>query len=102
MVIEFYPVEKLKNEILAIVGEYLDLNSYRVFFFGSRVTGKNTKYSDIDIGVEGPKPVSVGILAKIREDMENLPLLYKIDVVDFTKVSADFRDVALQHIEELA
>jgi len=42
MVIEFYPVEKLKKEVLAIIGKYLDLNSHRVFFFGSRV-GRNRK-----------------------------------------------------------
>ena len=102
MRIEFYPVEKLKREVLAIVGKYLDLNTYRVFFFGSRVTGKNTEYSDIDIGIEGPAAVASGILARIREEMENLPLLYKIEVVDFKKVSADFREVALRYVEEVA
>jgi septum formation topological specificity factor MinE len=40
MKLEHYPVEKLKEEILKILRKYLDLKHYRVFFFGSRVTGR--------------------------------------------------------------
>ena len=40
-------------------------------------------------------------MAKIKEDFENLPILYKIDVVDFKKVSLDFYDLAKQKIETL-
>ncbi len=39
MKIEFYPEEKLKKEVREIISKYLDLNKYRVFFFGSRVRG---------------------------------------------------------------
>jgi len=39
MKLEFYPAGKLKKEILEIVGKYLDLKKYKVFFFGSRVKG---------------------------------------------------------------
>lgn len=99
MRLEFYPVEKLKKEILEIIKRYLDLYSYQVFFFGSRVIGKGDERSDIDIGIEGDKEIPYGIMARIREDIENLPTLYKIELVDFKKVSADFREVALQHIE---
>jgi len=35
----------------------------------------------------------------IQEEIENLPTLYKIDVVDFYDVSEKFREVAKQHIE---
>lgn len=99
MRLEFYPVEKLKNEILELVGRYLDLNSYRIFFFGSRVEGKGNERSDIDVGIEGAEEVPYEIMARIRDDIENLPTLYKIEIVDFKKVSADFREVALQHVE---
>lgn len=99
MRLEFYPVEKLKNEIMEIIGRYLDLNPYRIFFFGSRVAGKGNERSDIDIGIEGAEEIPYEIMARIRDDIENLPTLYKIEMVDFKKVSADFREVALQHIE---
>ncbi len=101
MRLEFYSSEKLKQEVGSIVGKYLDLNQNKIFFFGSRVTGKGDERSDIDIGIEGTKKISWQVMAKIKEDIENLPILYKIDVVDFKKVSPDFYDLAKQKIEIL-
>src|ERR1700752_1731694 len=99
MRLEFYPVDKLKKEILEIVGRYLDLNSYRVFFFGSRVIEKGNERSDIDIGIEGPDEIHYEVMARLREEIEDLPTLYKIEIVDFKRVSSDFREVALQQTE---
>ncbi|MBU6414642.1 nucleotidyltransferase domain-containing protein [Patescibacteria group bacterium] len=100
MRLEHYPVEQLKKEILAIVGAHLDLSQYRVFFFGSRVSGKGTDRSDIDIGIEGPY-ISSGVLLDIQEAIEELPTLYKIEVVDFKRVAPIFKEVALQDIESI-
>lgn len=99
MRLEHYPIEKLKQEILAILGRHLDLTKYRVFFFGSRVAGKGTDRSDIDIGIEGPKPIPVRAWAEIQEELEQIPTLYKIELVDFRHVPPKFRHVAEQHTE---
>ncbi len=99
MKLEFYPEEKLKKEILEIIGKYLDLKKYKIFFFGSRVIGKNFLRSDIDIGIEGPKPLSAEIKFQIEEELENLPTLYKFDFVDFYQVSEDFKKIAKKEIE---
>lgn len=99
MRLEHYPLEKLKKEILEIVGRHLDASKYRVFFFGSRVSGTGTDRSDIDVGIEGPEPIPYDVLFAIREEVERLPMLYTIDVVDFSRASEDFREVALQHTE---
>lgn len=101
MNLEFYPVEKLKKEILKIVEKYLDLKKYKIFFFGSRVEGRGDEHSDIDVGIEGTEEIPVGIKAEIEEEIENLPILYKIDIVDFKNVSDKFRDVVGQKIELL-
>ncbi len=101
MQIEFYPLHQLKKEILNTISKYLDTSKYRVFFFGSRVSGTNNQYSDIDVGIEGHNEIPREIMSKIKEDIENLPILYKIEVVDFKKVSSDFREVALSHYEYL-
>lgn len=93
MRLEHYPSEKLKKEILGIVEKHLDLQEYRVFFFGSRVTGKNTERSDIDVGIEGQHPVPGHILMDIQEEIMNLRILYKIEIVDFAAVSEKFRAV---------
>jgi len=101
MRLEHYPIEKLKNDILNIVGRYLDLGEYRVFFFGSRVLGTGTDRSDIDVGIEGLEPVPAEKMMLLEEEIENLPTLYKIEIVDFKKTSSIFREVALRHIEPL-
>lgn len=101
MRLEHYPVEKLKSQLLAIIAKYLDLADYRVFFFGSRVAGQGSERSDIDVGIEGPEEIPFGTMAKIREEMEELPTLYKIEAVDFNKVSNQFREVARQFTENL-
>lgn len=101
MQLEHISSEKFKQQILPIMQKHLDLNKYRVFVFGSRVTGKSSERSDIDIGIDGATAVSAAIMESIKEDIDNLPVLYKMDVVDFQKVSTEFRQVALQHIEQL-
>lgn len=101
MRLEHYSAEKLKKEIIDIIGKRLDLARYRVFFFGSRVTGRWTERSDIDVGVEGPRPISARTWLDIQEEIEALPTLYKIEVVDFHSVSPKFREVARQHTEPI-
>ncbi len=101
MRLENYPKEKLKKEILEIVGEHLDLNEYEVFFFGSRVSGKGDERSDIDVGIEGKEPVPFSTISAVQEKLEELPVLYKIDVVDFTGADENFKSVAKKDIELL-
>lgn len=101
MRIEFYPASKLKKEISDIVGKYLDLSEYKIFFFGSRVSGKGDERSDIDVGIEGSEEIPHEIMSKIKEDIENLRILYKIEVVDFQNISSDFHKVASVHREYL-
>lgn len=101
MRLEHYPEEKLKRELLAILEKHLDLARYRVFFFGSRVIpGKGTDRSDIDVGIEGP-PIPTEAWLDIMEEMENFPVLYKIELVDFRNVAPIFREVAMQYTEDL-
>lgn len=99
MKLEFYPLEKLKKDILEIIGRYLDLKDFKVFFFGSRVGSKTNERSDIDIGIEGPNPIPFETMTQIRSEISNLPILYKIDIVDFKKVDRDFYKVAKQNFE---
>lgn len=99
MKIEFYPEEKLKKEILNIIGKYLDLTKHKIFFFGSRVKGDNFPRADIDIGIFGSKPISAIAKIKIEEELEKLPTLYKFDFVDFRDVSKNFKSEALKYVE---
>lgn len=101
MRLEHYSSKQLKQEILAIASKYLDLSKYKIFFFGSRVAETGTKRSDIDVGIKGRKPVPAVSLVKMEEELEQLPILYKIEIVDFTQVSQKFKNVALEKIETI-
>lgn len=99
MNLEHYQIEKIKKEIREIVSRYLDTTLYHVFFFGSRVSGNCNERSDIDIGIEGPTRIPSSAFINILEDVENIPTMYKIEVVDFKRVPNEFRHVALKKIE---
>lgn len=101
MRLEHYSEKKLKEELLKIIGKHLNLSKYKVFVFGSRVTGKGDDRSDIDVGIEGPEPVSSAAKLEIAEEVENLPTLYKIEIVDFSQVPDKFKLVAKETIELL-
>lgn len=99
MKLESYSEEKLKKEVKEIVGKHLDLNKYKVFFFGSRVKGSNFNVSDVDIGIMGSEKIPVEIKMDIEEEIDELPTLHTFDVVDFNDVSEDFKEEAFKNIE---
>lgn len=101
MRLEHYSQQKLNRQILNIVGRFLPLTRLKVFYFGSRVTGAGSEYSDIDVGLIGEKSVPYFILGKIKEELENLSILYKIDLVDFKNTSHDFAKLALSKTEKI-
>lgn len=95
------PKQKLNEDLKQIFSRYLDLSKYRLFYFGSRITGGGDERSDIDVGIYGKTPVPDSIVAKIQNDIESLPTLYSIDVVDFSQASDIFQKVALQKTEPI-
>lgn len=78
----------------AVVRRHVPDPAYRVFLFGSRAAGSAHERSDIDIGIEGPAPVPHKALELIREEFEEAPTLYSIDVVDFRRIDEKFRRTA--------
>lgn len=99
MKLEHYNKEQLKKEINTIVFKYVDKTKYKVFIFGSRVSGTSRQGSDIDIGIIGDQPIPYHILGDIKEDLDNIRTLYTFDVVDFARTTKEFQDIALKHVE---
>ena len=100
---DFVSVKKIKSEkaIRDIIFQFIDSNEYKVFIFGSRATGKASKFSDYDIGIIGNKPIEWGMLSLVDEAFEESDIPFKVDVVDFSLVSDKFRETALSKIKEL-
>lgn len=59
--------------------------------FGSRVTGRAKPFSDLDIALEGEGPLPAGLIAVLAQAFDDSDLPWKVDVVDWSEVSAAFR-----------
>lgn len=73
----------------------------KVFVFGSQATGRSVARSDIDLGINLGHPIAPEILIALREAFDGLPILQRVDVVDFSTVDETFKAVALQKIKSL-
>ncbi len=89
--------KKILSEVVKIIRKHLG-EECKIFLFGSRVDGSAQERSDYDIGIMSTKDLPMRKLGKIREEIENLPTLYKIDIVDFRNVSENFYAVAMKKI----
>lgn len=83
------------------LGKFVLLSDYELFFFGSRVQTSAPSKSDIDIGVrkKGGGTLPDGVLSHMQEYVRELPLLQKIDFVDFGQTSDEFSATALVDVE---
>jgi predicted nucleotidyltransferase len=82
-----------------IVMDQLNPDKYLVFLFGSRVHGLHRRFADIDIGIQGKEPVPAAIIENMREAIDDSIVPYPVDIVDFYRVSPEFKKVAMQNIE---
>ncbi len=57
----------------------------KVFVFGSRATGRSITRSDIDLGFDLAHLIAPEVLAAIRDAFDDLPILQRVDVVDFPR-----------------
>ena len=73
----------------------------KVFLFGSRAAGTAGERSDFDIGIDAGKRLPAGTISWIEEELDLLPDLRKVEVVDFSDVTDDFRRVAMGKTKEL-
>jgi predicted nucleotidyltransferase len=81
--------------------KHLPKEEYEAFVYGSRADGTAQKWSDIDVGVQGRKQAPILLLENIREELEESNIPYKVEVVDFAKVSDKFKNFALREAVEL-
>jgi predicted nucleotidyltransferase len=94
-----------RQQILLWLKEILSKNmqglSYRAFIFGSQANRKELIRSDIDLGIIADGEISNLQLSNINAAIENLPMLYKIDLVNFKDVDDQFKMIALKNVEAL-
>jgi len=73
----------------------------RMFLFGSQATGRAGSRSDIDLGIDLGHAIAPKVLAALRDAFDELPIMQKVDLVDFSGVDEAFKAVAVQQIANL-
>jgi predicted nucleotidyltransferase len=72
------------------------------YVFGSRVTGRAKKYSDVDIAVKsGEQRINSKVLAKLENAFEFSDLPYKVDIIDLNGIKDSFRDAIRDELVKL-
>lgn len=81
-----------KSLILQLLKQHFPTAEYRCF--GSRVNGTHQPYSDLDIAIISAQPLPLAAWSEADEAFADSDLAYKIDLVDYARVSPEFQ----QHI----
>lgn len=87
---------------IAITQKELDIvngifrGPFKVILFGSRVKGNHQPYSDLDVCLQGNEKISLEIIAQINALIEQSDLPYRVDVVDYYRVSDAFKELILK------
>jgi len=83
------------------VVEFMKDEDVQVILFGSRAKQSDTRVSvsDVDIGIIPGNSFDRRKLVFLREYLEESTIPYKVEVVDFSMVSEEFRRLALKDAE---
>jgi len=78
------------KQIRELILNSLKGQKFQIFLFGSQVSGRAGRASDIDIAI---LPITVfprGVLSQIREELEESNIPYSVDLVDLSRSNPGF------------
>lgn len=84
---------RLLRELQKLARKY-QKEGVSLFVFGSFARGDQRQTSDLDLGVEWHGERNPKAFLRLYWDVQELPTVRKIDLVDFEQTDADFRRVA--------
>lgn len=67
-----------------------------VWAFGSRVSGRAGKHSDLDLCIRTASPLSFTTMGLMEEAFSDSDLPYKVDLVDWSAISEEFRQIVAE------
>lgn len=83
------PAEHIRT-LLAILAQHVPHAEVRAF--GSRVAGGAAPWSDLDLVVEAEQRLELGTLGALEEALQRSDLPFRVDVVDWHRVTETFRE----------
>ncbi len=93
----------LDPESLATVKRILvaQVPGVEVRVFGSRVLGTARKFSDLDLALVCPRPLDRGRIEALKDAFSESNLSIQVDVLDWNRLSDEFRSVIARRFEVL-
>lgn len=89
------------NMLLGILRQNLPIGT-RILFYGSRVNGNAKPHSDIDLAFISSSKISLAQMGKLRVDIEESDIPYRVDVSDWNDFSDEFQKIILEKSDELS
>jgi predicted nucleotidyltransferase len=74
-----------------VLGALADVDA-EVWLFGSQARGDVWKLSDIDVAIDPVAALPPGVLARLREALEESTIPVRVDVVDLSETDAEFKE----------
>jgi predicted nucleotidyltransferase len=88
------------KEYLSIIKETvvtsLKDDKVKIVLFGSRARGDNNRCSDVDIGIIPFGKFKEERITLLKEKVENLNIPYKVEIVNLSEVSEEFKTEAMK------
>jgi hypothetical protein len=85
-------LKKLKEVFLSFLGD----EDIKIVLFGSRARGDSVNTSDIDVGIIMGKDADRKKLVLLREYIDEMNIPYKVEVIDLSTVSEEFKKMVLK------
>ncbi|MES0341832.1 MAG: nucleotidyltransferase domain-containing protein [Candidatus Humimicrobiaceae bacterium] len=85
--------EIIIDKIVSLIRK--DIGPDRMLLFGSRAEGRHGPGSDFDIALDGKK-ISVRKMRELREKLEEVSGLHKVDIIFLESVDKEFKDIILR------
>lgn len=83
-----------REEVVSIIRRFLPQS--RILAFGSRIQGTAKRYSDLDLCLDDGRPVELSILSKLKEELSNTAIPYRVDLSDWHRIDDAFRAIVLK------
>lgn len=81
------------SEVKSILAKHIQ--HCEVWVFGSRARGEAKQYSDLDLLLKNSSAISLKTLGDLTEDFEKSSLSFKVELVDWNRITEEFQ----QHIQ---
>jgi len=87
-------VDEILAEVADIIARFLP--DARILLFGSRARDDAEPTSDFDIAIDARSKIPLDVMARIKDEIEELHTLKSIDIVDLNRANPAFKTIIVK------